>query len=63
VESAVAVVTVLLDGLVERALLGDVSLFVASIAEAVTASASKKGVLNRTSTVWGQGHPIFGCGA
>ncbi len=53
--------TVLLDQLLEGTFLGDVSLFVAVVAEAIVASASKKRTLYQASTTWGQGHPVFGC--
>ncbi len=52
--------TVLLGGLLEGTLLGDMSLFVAIVAEAVTASALKKGMLYWSPTAWSQRHPIFG---
>jgi len=60
VETTTAMATVLLDGLFEGTLLGDVSLFVAVVAEAVATSASKKGALHWSSTTWSQGHLIFG---
>src|SRR6266702_1471218 len=60
VQPAVAMATVLLHRLFEGTFLGDVSLFVAIVAEAVAASASKEGMLNWSPTPWGQWHPIFG---
>ncbi len=56
----VAVATVLLYGLLEGTLLGDMPLLVAVVAEAVAASASKERTLYWASTMWGQWHPIFG---
>jgi len=57
---AVAVSAVLLDGLLEGTLLRDVSLLMAVVTEVVATSASKERTLDRTSTMWGQGHPVFG---
>ncbi len=61
VEATVAMMTVLLGGFVEGTLLGNVSLFMALVADVVAASASKERTLNQTTVTWGQGHPIFGC--
>ena len=63
VQAAVAMATVLLGGLLEGTLLGDVSLFVAVVAEAIATSALKERTLYWTSTLWGQRHPVFGCRA
>ena len=56
----VAVATVLLDSLLEGTFLGDVSLLMTVVAEAVVTSASKKRTLYRSSMAWSQGHPVFG---
>src|SRR6266571_6945705 len=53
--------TVLLDGLLQWALLGDVSLLLTVVAEAVATSASEKRTLDWSSTAWSQWHPVF-CG-
>jgi len=53
VQVAVAVATVLLGGFLQWALLGDVPLFVAIVAEVITASTLKKGMLNWASMSWG----------
>ncbi len=60
VQTAVAVATVLLDGLGFGTFLHNVSLFVTVVAEVIVASALKKGMLDWTSIIGGQGHPIFG---
>ncbi|SRR6266702_2855202 len=61
VQVAVAVATVLLGGLLEGTLLGNMSLFMAVVAEAVVASALKKRALRWTTASQGQRHPIFSC--
>jgi len=53
VETTVAVATVLLHRLLEGTLLGDVSLFVAVVAEVVATSASKERTLNWSPMTWG----------
>jgi|SRR6266571_1786141 len=59
VQAAVAVATVLLGGLLEGTLLGNMSLFVAVVAEVVVASALKKRALCWTTMLQGQRHPTF----
>jgi len=60
---AVAVVAVLLDSLLLGALLSNVPLFLTVVAEVVTASALKEGMLDWASMLGSQWHLIFGgCG-
>jgi len=54
------VAAVLFDSLLLRTLLGDMSLFMAIVAEVVATSALQEGTLNWTSMMGGQGHPILG---
>jgi len=61
VQVTVTMTAVLLGGFLEGALLGDVALFVAVVAEVVVPSALKKRMLYWTASSWGQGHPVFGC--
>jgi len=61
VQATVTVAAVLLGGLFEGTFLGNMSLFVAVVAEVIAASASQDGTLYWASTTWGQGHPVLGC--